>query len=174
MSTGGGRNRLGSSHGGRRGLTLVIGGMALIAGCAMPEPSTSTPALVQFQTSARALADDLRSLEWDFHTAVQGGDDAAARADAANAASAIEDFMEGPLRSPRIECIAELQDAIGAQLAAELNDWHARAEGRGYPTSDEISLFFAFYGADKAWMVALKAATDSCQQSAFVTGLGSP
>lgn len=149
-------------------LTVVMLTVVVIAGCGATTPSPSPLSLQQFQTSARALADDLRSLEWDFHTAVQRGDDAAARAAATSAASQIADFADGPLQSPRIDCIADVQDAIAALLADELEGWQARAEGRNYPDADEISLFFAFYGADKAWILALDQASKSCQQSAHL------
>jgi len=138
------------------GLAVVVTG----CGASMPPPSPAT-----FRTEAVALADRLQSLEWDFHIALRRDLVEEAKATATEAVRLIASFEQGPLREATGGCLEEARAAIGDLLGAELARWRAWSEGRNYPTEDEISLFIAFYGAEKPWILLLDQAEKLCHET---------
>ena len=60
------------------------------------------------------------------------------------------------------DCLRELQTATIQLIEGQLLRWRTRSEGEGVPTSDEVSLFFAFYGADTTWTALLNEAEGMC------------
>jgi hypothetical protein len=142
--------------------TVIIGSFVLTA-CAV-EPSPSLPAYAQFQRDADALSEGLKTLEWDFHTAVQRRDDEAARRVAADAVSLIEAFQEGPLRRATEACLDRARLAVEEFLDLDLARWRRWSLGEDYPDRDEISLFFAFAGSERPWNIVLEQAGALCRQ----------
>lgn len=80
----------------------------------------------------------------------------------------IEGFQQGPLRSETDTCLTDARDAVAGVVAQMLPQWQAWSEGQDYPTDDEISLFFAFYGAEEPWTLLLQEAEIRCAERAEV------
>jgi hypothetical protein len=108
------------------------------------------------------LDQEVRALDWDFHVALRRGDGAAAR-DAALAAARRLELILADLPNMDIpRCLTDAVVAIQPMLKAELDLWRSRERGDNQPTEDEISLFFAFYGAERNWAAVLRIAGRDC------------
>jgi len=148
-------------------IPVVILSLATLTACGIPySPSPELSGYSLVVAEALALSDSLDSLEWDFHVAVQRNDDAEARTTANAAVPLIEAFLDGPLQTQTDRCLEEAQAAAGELLSLQLSQWRAWSDGRDYPDRDEISLFFAFFGSDKAWELLLDDADERCRQAA--------
>ena len=116
--------------------------------------------------AARTLADELGSLEWELHGAVRRGEEADARGVAAAGADLIAAYREAQARSDWPDCLNDAKLAIEEFLSAEQRRWQAWSEGNRFPTRDEIDLFYALYGVEEPWILALADAEALCGRSA--------